>query len=289
MPGIKKTILRAAAAGLLCGAALAAAAGAPAPKPEYSDLYGNRRPLTSPDKVVVAGFWVNNCPYSERTMSLLTRLGADYPEEQVQITGFYMHEGTPDRVMELAGAKGYSMTLAIAQGAPGLRAALERVFKFGAPGQAVYVADRNGEVRAVSAADLEAPDEKIYAELRELIGSVLPPGASFKANRLAAVFPFTAAQNADGARYVWFVYGKTGSKYSYLPAGRLPASERLRPAPGNVPRTGDVAWWPDFMAIYAGPGAPDAANLVTAGGRLSLAELERRYGPVKWYRYFKPE
>ena len=122
---------------------------------------------------------------------------------------------------------------------------------------------------------------------RPLIGALLVMGValSIRAQAPLQTFPFTAEENADGARYVWYVYDQTGFPFDYVPAKALPASKNFRPAPNNKPRVGDVAWWKDYVAIYAGDDAPRDSNIRTAQGSVGLGELEKRYGPVKWYRY----
>jgi hypothetical protein len=107
-------------------------------------------------------------------------------------------------------------------------------------------------------------------------------------------FPFTAQEDSDGARFVWFIYKQAGFYYDYLPAKDLPKSPRLKPAPRNKPQPGDVAWWKQFVAIYEpnAPqkfGVPEGSNLLTAPEVVSLRTLEMRYGPVTWLRYEKPE
>ena len=113
--------------------------------------------------------------------------------------------------------------------------------------------------------------------------------AGFGPQAPAKTFPFTAEEDADGARFVWFIYGQTGFSYEYLPAERLPTSKNFRPAPDNKPQAGDVAWWKEYVAIYSGDEAPEDANLVCASGRLSLKALEKKFGPVKFYRFWKDE
>lgn len=95
-------------------------------------------------------------------------------------------------------------------------------------------------------------------------------------------FPFSAEDDADGARYVWFIYGQAGSSYEYLPAAQFPHSffNRVR---RKQAQAGDVAWWKDFMAIYDDK-APKGAELLTAPGRRSLAEMERKHGRATWFR-----
>ena len=99
-------------------------------------------------------------------------------------------------------------------------------------------------------------------------------------------FPFTKEDNADGSRFVWFMYHQAGFTYEYEAAKSFPKSKRFEPSPGNIPQQGDIAWWKEFMAIYAGNVA-DGKDLMTAQKKLSHKELEKRYGPVKWFRFSK--
>lgn len=112
-------------------------------------------------------------------------------------------------------------------------------------------------------------------------------GSGFQAP--SKTFPFTAEEDADGARFVWFIFGQSGFSYEYLPAERFPTSKNFRPAPNNKPQAGDVAWWKEYVAIYAGDEAPEDADLLCASGRLSLKTLEKRFGTVKFYRFWKDE
>lgn len=102
-------------------------------------------------------------------------------------------------------------------------------------------------------------------------------------------FPFTAQEDQDGARFIHFIYGKSGLKYDYMPAEAMIKSKNFRAVPGNKPQAADVAWWPEFVALYAGDSAPANENLITAPGRLGLAGMEKDYGPVKWLRFWKEE
>lgn len=99
--------------------------------------------------------------------------------------------------------------------------------------------------------------------------------------------PFTAQQNADGSRYVWFTYCRAGFPYPYVPASRIPESSDFAlvdsTTSGGV-RAGDVAWWPDFVGIMGGPQGPVAV----AQGRMPLAVMVRRYGPPRFYRRVVP-
>lgn len=115
------------------------------------------------------------------------------------------------------------------------------------------------------------------------------PPASAGAAPSQQSFPFSAQEDADGARFVHFIYGKSGLKYDYIPAEAMIKSNNFRAVPGNKPQAADVAWWPEFVALYAGDSAPANANLITAPGRLGLAGMEKDYGPAKWLRFWKED
>lgn len=116
------------------------------------------------------------------------------------------------------------------------------------------------------------------------------PAASLAAE---AQYPFTAEENRDGARFVWYVYQQAGMPYDYLPAAQLPTSPRLRTVTKDDPRMGDIVCWKSLAAIYD-PEAPFRYNLssdfrlVTATGVLSVPAMEQRFGPAIWLRYTPP-
>ena len=104
--------------------------------------------------------------------------------------------------------------------------------------------------------------------------------------------PFTPEENADGARFVWYVLQRSSMEFDYLPADHFPESPNFAVIEHGLQNTGDVAWWPRMMAIYD-PNFPKARELpldvaiVTAGGPLSLTKLEEQMGPAVFYRYRK--
>ena len=107
-------------------------------------------------------------------------------------------------------------------------------------------------------------------------------------------FPYTLAENGDGSRFVWVIYSRAGYPFPYTSAGNLPLSPAFRTVPDNLPQAGDVAWWPGFVAI-AGAVERDAQSrrlpppVFTADGPRSLAELEAKWGKVRWYRFVDSE
>ncbi len=104
--------------------------------------------------------------------------------------------------------------------------------------------------------------------------------------------PFTPEENADGARFVWYVLQRSSMEFDYLPSDHFPESPNFAVIEHGLQDTGDVAWWPRMMAIYD-PNFPKARELpldvaiVTAHGPLSLTKLEERMGPAVFYRYRK--
>lgn len=94
-------------------------------------------------------------------------------------------------------------------------------------------------------------------------------------------FPFTAEEDADGTRFVWFALNEAGFSRPYEPCKDIPKSLYYREV--SEPRTGDIAWWPTFMATYD-PSMPPDSNIMAAGRYLSLKDLEAKLGPVKFFR-----
>lgn len=102
--------------------------------------------------------------------------------------------------------------------------------------------------------------------------------------------PFTEQENADGARFVWYVLGRSDMKFDYLPADHFPESPDFTPVEHGLQRSGDVAWWPHLMAIYDATFAqarelPADVAIITAQGPRSLTVLEQEMGPATFYRY----
>lgn len=93
--------------------------------------------------------------------------------------------------------------------------------------------------------------------------------------------PFTRAENADGARYVWFVLGRAGFSYPYIHARDFPTSDQFTEVPADSARAGDVAWWPTFVAVYGG--SVDR-TLLTPDGPLSCDLLAKQRGPPRFFR-----
>jgi|GEM_PF-2741554 hypothetical protein len=94
------------------------------------------------------------------------------------------------------------------------------------------------------------------------------------------VLPFTAAQNADGARWVWFIVNQE-VHVPYVAAADFPKSPNWRAVPpGSAPQDGDVAWWPGYVTIYAA----EKNAYYSAEGTIPAATLNAHRGVPVFYR-----
>lgn len=82
----------------------------------------------------------------------------------------------------------------------------------------------------------------------------------------------------DGAEYVWQVFCNSGLRYSFIPASQFPASSRFVEV--TEPQTGDIAWWPEFVAIFVAQNK----SLITAAGFVKLADLSMDGSQPHYYR-----
>ncbi|NIK88923.1 hypothetical protein FHS83_002241 [Rhizomicrobium palustre] len=71
----------------------------------------------------------------------------------------------------------------------------------------------------------------------------------------------------DGSGYVWQVFCKSGLSYSFIPASQFPLSPRFEEV--QKPQTGDIAWWPEYVAIYVAQNA----SVISSAGYTRVAAL----------------
>jgi hypothetical protein len=71
----------------------------------------------------------------------------------------------------------------------------------------------------------------------------------------------------DGSGYVWQVFCKSGLTYSFIPASQFPLSPRFEEV--QKPQTGDIAWWPEYVAIYVAQNA----SVISSAGYTRVAAL----------------
>ncbi len=101
----------------------------------------------------------------------------------------------------------------------------------------------------------------------------------------AAAIPSTAvpqttsvASRDDGAEYVWRVFCSSGLRYSYIPASQFPTSSRFEEV--TTPQTGDIAWWPGYVAIFVA----QSEQLITSQGFVKLAALSSDGSQPRYFR-----
>jgi hypothetical protein len=71
----------------------------------------------------------------------------------------------------------------------------------------------------------------------------------------------------DGSEYVWRVFCNSGLRYAFIPASQFPSSNRFEEVAS--PQTGDIAWWPEYVAIFVAQNQ----SLITQAGMVKLADL----------------
>ena len=94
-------------------------------------------------------------------------------------------------------------------------------------------------------------------------------------------YPFTKAQNTDGARYVWFIFSRAGFAFPYTPARSFPPVNQFKEVPAASAQQADVVWWPTLMGGYSGPAD---RRVQVADGSLSLDSLIKVKGRPKFFR-----
>lgn len=110
----------------------------------------------------------------------------------------------------------------------------------------------------------------------------------------------SSRDKADCSGATWRIYQESGYPYAYSGSNDFPSNPRFKPSPNNTPQAGDVGWWRGHVLIYdpgAGsiPGAPEGADALSARrpgvpfGPALTSWWAKDKGPVKWFRYDKPD
>ncbi len=107
---------------------------------------------------------------------------------------------------------------------------------------------------------------KVFLALMAMAAFVVPAAASLP-DPTAPITITSVARADDGAEYVWAVFCHSGLTYSYIPASQFPLSPRFEEV--AKPQTGDIAWWPEYVAIYVAQNS----SVITAGGYSRVADL----------------
>ena len=138
--------------------------GAPAPDVVFRTLAGERLALREARGPTLVSFWATSCAVCLREMPALARLRADYAPRGFELVAVAMPYDRPDRVLELAEARGWRFPVAIdIDGA--VLAAFEPVP--GTPTNVLVGADGRVLERRVGPLDVEALRPRLDALLAE--------------------------------------------------------------------------------------------------------------------------
>jgi hypothetical protein len=142
------------------------------PSVRYADISGETHSLGGTKKPALLVFWNANTP-SFRAMKLLAAMRPDYPENTLDIIGFYTDEITTESLSQTAQDNGYFFTIASAAQTPELKATLLKSFNVKDSGQDIYVIDKADGVTIVDISNPQIPDDVIVAKLNAVIKPML--------------------------------------------------------------------------------------------------------------------
>jgi thiol-disulfide isomerase/thioredoxin len=135
----------------------------------YTDTQGGSHSLASPAKPAVVVLWVTPCPYCRRALNVLDTVRRAYPEENLDVVGFYLNRAAPAAVDQIAGSEGHSIMMAQGQPTPEFVQSLTSSLALRAPGRDIYVIGMDGQYQSVDSSDLNVPDDQIYQRVRAIL------------------------------------------------------------------------------------------------------------------------
>ena len=125
-----------------------------APAVEFRDVVGKTHSLTNGTPKLVA-FWITNCGYSTRVLTVLEKIRAQIPEDKLEIVAFYVNPGSNQNVAAMEEVKQYHFSLAAAQQSPALIQQLQESFQIRGAGVDIYLVDALGKIHAVDAENVK--------------------------------------------------------------------------------------------------------------------------------------
>jgi hypothetical protein len=173
------------AGGVLGYQRMKAAAGQRVPAAlTYRDVDGQARTFQHEDAVpTVVAFWISNCGYSQNAMWALNEVRRQYPEDEVDVVGFYMNPSMDAQTKSIAKREKYEVTLATVQnmslGPNALYGELNDAFHLRGVGRDVYVVDKEGRIHTIPAVDEQGklrPRPDIVSDVHSALGTALSPG-----------------------------------------------------------------------------------------------------------------
>lgn len=139
---------------------------------KYKDVQGREHSIQSPCKPAVIAFWTSPLsPASQRSLEVLDRVRAGFPERLLDVTAIFLDRGLETDVAALAASAGHTATIAVAQTSSDdseINALRER-FKPRNPGEDIYVVDSKAGIHVVDASDPKATTGVLEAAVRMAI------------------------------------------------------------------------------------------------------------------------
>jgi hypothetical protein len=139
-----------------------------APALAYTDTQGAARRLGGGKPAVVV-LWVTPCAYCKRSLIVLDEMRRLYPEQDLDVVGFYLNRADDASIDRIARDEGHSITMAQGQPSGEFVQSLTKGFNFRGTGRDIYVVGADGRYDAVDASDLKAPLPVLRDEVRSLL------------------------------------------------------------------------------------------------------------------------
>lgn len=108
-----------------------------------------------------------------------------------------------------------------------------------------------------------------------LAAFAVPASAAIQSQTQIAAY---GRQSDDGSDYVWRVFCNSGLRYGFISASQFPTSARFEEV--TTPQTGDIAWWPEYVAIFVA----QSQSLITQAGMVKLSDLAGDGAQPHFYR-----
>jgi|GEM_PF-6901329 len=159
---------------LVCGYYFGRVKNAKCPSITYTDVAGVQHDIGGCDKPAIVGFGVADSTPTARAMYLLSEVRKVYPENRVDVVGFYINGITQEELTRLGEETAAPFTIASAQTSPELLAQLISAFKFGEPGRELYIVDRRGHITAVPIDNIEEPVPQVFLRVQRKLILALP-------------------------------------------------------------------------------------------------------------------
>jgi hypothetical protein len=134
----------------------------------YTDTRGVSRRLGSGKPAVVV-LWVTPCAYCARDLNVLDEVRRLYPEEDLDVVGFYLNRAADSEIDAIASREGHSVTMAQGQPSGEFVQTLTKSLNFRGTGRDIYVVRGDGRYDAVDARDLSAPLPALRDKVRSLL------------------------------------------------------------------------------------------------------------------------